>query len=135
MVRGETFDADQDQRHAINVSGTVALPRSTSVGVTFRGGTNFPIPGCVAAHDGRLFASDRRNQVRLPAYARLDLRGERAFRYRGRRFVLFAETLNVLNRANVGLAGGRILPVSQEAVGLTTRLFPRIATAGLRFEF
>ncbi len=134
-ARRETFPADFDQRHAINVSGVVALPWETRVGLTFRGGTNFPIPGYLVARDGHLFAGGERNQERLPAYARLDLRAERTFDHAGRRFTLFAEALNVLNRVNLGLADGAIARDTGEALGFTERLFPRLVTAGLRFEF
>ena len=134
-TRRETFEADFDQRHSINLSGNAALPWKTRVGLTFRGGTNFPIPGYLVARDGHLFAADERNQARLPAYARLDLRSERTFDQGGRRFTLFGDVLNVLNRVNVGLADGAITRDTGEAVGFTERLFPRLVTAGLRFEF
>jgi len=134
-IRGETFSADFDQRHAINAVGTVALPRGIRAGLTFRGGTNFPIPGYFAVRDGRPYAGDRRNQVRLPAYARLDLRAERTFHYAGRRFTVFGEAINVLNRVNVGVADGVITRDTGEALGYTERLYPRLLTAGVRFEF
>jgi TonB-dependent receptor-like protein len=133
-ARHETFPADFDQRHAINASGVVPGPWGTRMGLTFRGGTNFPIPGYLALRDGQLFAGDERNQVRLPAYARLDLRAERTFDHIGRRFTLFAEAINVLNRVNVGLADGAITRDTSEARGFTERLFPRLVTAGVRLE-
>jgi hypothetical protein len=134
-ARGETFPADFDQRHALNASGIVTLPRGIRAGLTLRGGTNFPVPGYLVARAGHLFAGGARNQVRLPAYARLDVRADRTFRYAGRRFTLFGEALNVLNRVNVGLADGAIMRDSGEALGFTERLFPRLVTAGVRFEF
>jgi outer membrane cobalamin receptor len=133
--RLETYAADFDQRHALNLAGTAALPWETRMGVTFRTGTNFPIPGYLVARDDRLFAGERRNAVRLPAYARLDLRAERTFDHGGRRFTLFAETLNVLNRMNLGLADGAITPGTGEAVGFTGQRFGRLVTVGVRFEF
>jgi hypothetical protein len=105
-TRGETFWGDFDQRHAITLSGSYRLSERASVAVTFRGGTNFPVPGYLVARDGGLFVGERRNDTRLPAYARLDLRGSRSFTCAGRHFTLFAEVLNVLNRTNVGLADG-----------------------------
>jgi hypothetical protein len=134
-TRGETFPADFDQRHAINAAGTVALPRGITAGVTFRGGTNFPVPGYLVAHDGRIFAGDERNRVRLPRYARLDVRAERTFHYAGRRFTLFGEAINALNRVNIGIADDVIIRDTGEAPGVTERLFPRLLTAGVRFEF
>jgi hypothetical protein len=134
-TRGETFPADFDQRHAINAAGSAALPRGIRAGLTFRGGTNFPVPGYLVARDGQVFAGEERNHVRLPAYARLDVRAERTFRSAGRRFTLFGEAVNVLNRVNVGLADGVIMRDTGEALGFTERLFPRLLTAGVRFEF
>ena len=134
-ARGETFAADFDQRHALNASGTVALPRGIRAGLTFRGGTNFPVPGYLVARDGQFFAGAARNHVRLPGYARLDARAERTFYYAGRRFTVFGDVLNVLNRVNVGLADGVIMRDTGEALGFTERLFPRLVTAGVRFEF
>jgi hypothetical protein len=133
--RRETFDADFDQRHAINATALVPLPWRARVGVTFRGGSNFPIPGYLVARNDRLFAGSARNLARLPAYARLDVRAERTFDRRGRRFTLFAEALNVLNRRNLGLADGAIRLDTGEAVGFTEHLFPRLLTAGIRVEF
>jgi hypothetical protein len=134
-TRHEVFQSDFDQRHAINVSGIARLPWKARLGTTFRGGTNVPIPGYFMTRNGALFAGNERNQERLPAYARLDVRAERTFDRGGRRFIAFAEALNVLNRVNLGPADGVILRDTGQAVGFTERLFPRLLTAGLRFEF
>ena len=42
----------------------------------------------------------QRNGIRLPEYARLDLRADRAFTYRKSRLTLFMEVVNVTNRDN-----------------------------------
>jgi hypothetical protein len=135
VERGDVFAADFDQRHAVNASGLVTLPWRTRLGLVFRGGTNVPIPGYLESRDGRLFAGSERNRTRLPAYARLDVRADRPFELRRRRVTAFVEVLNVLNRANMGPANGFIAPDTRQAVGFTERLFPRLATAGLRVEF
>ena len=134
-MRGETFPADFDQRHALNMSGSARLPWRTTLGSSFRWGTNFPIPGYIASRDGRLFAGDRRNEVRLPAYARLDVRARRPLDCAGWHFTLFGEVINVLNRPNVGLADGFIRPETGQAVGFVERLYPRLFTAGVRIDF
>lgn len=134
-ARNETFWADFDQRHAINVSGVYRLSDRTSVAVKFRGGTNFPIQGYLAARDGGLFIGDRRNDVRLPYYARLDVRANRTFNFAGRRLTLFVEVLNVLNRTNLGLSSGFIRRGTGEAAGFTEELFPRLPSAGILIEF
>jgi hypothetical protein len=134
-ARGETFWADFDQRHGVNASGFYRLSDRTRVSVKFRGGTNFPIPGYLAARDGGLVAGARRNMLRLPAYARFDVRASRTFDYPGRRITIFAEVLNVLNRRNLGIADGFIRPATGEAAGFTRTLFPRVPSAGILIEF
>ena len=134
-TRQETFPSDFDQRHAINVSGIAALPWKARLGLTFRGGTNVPIPGYLDDPQRRAVRRQRAQSGAAPAYARLDVRAERTLRSRARRFTVFAEALNVLNRVNLGPADGVIARDTGEAVGFTERLFPRLLTAGLRFEF
>ena len=99
------------------------------------GRRGLPDSGYLASRDGALVAGDRRNQVRLPAYARLDLRAERTFEDSGRRLSLFVEALNVLNRANVGLSDGLIRRDTGAAIGFTEPLFPRIVTGGVPVAF
>lgn len=133
-ARRETFPADFDQRHGINISGFTTLPWKTRLGLIVRGGTNVPIPGYLVTQAGALVAGSERNRVRLPAYARLDVRAERTFDVGKRRIAVFVDALNVLNRVNVGPADGAIRPGTGEAVGFTERLYPRLVTAGLRVE-
>jgi outer membrane cobalamin receptor len=134
-VRNETFWADFDQRHALNVSGLYAPSHRVSISATFRGGTNFPIPGYLIERNGTLYVGGSRNGERLPAYARLDLRAQRSFDYIGRRFTLFVEVLNVFDRTNVGIAGSFIRRSTGEAAGLTEPLLPRLPSAGIRIDF
>ena len=134
-ARHESFWGDFDQRHTFSLFAAYRLSRSTGVGVTFRAGSNFPIPGYLTTRDGRLFVAARRNEVRLPAYARLDVRADREVEYLGRRLTLFVEVLNVTNRANAGLASGTVDAVTGEATGFTDTLFRRRASAGILVEF
>lgn len=134
-TRHETFWADFDQRHSFNLSGAYSFANGTSVGATFRAGSNFPIPGYLERREGGLFVGQHRNRVRLPAYARLDVRGHRQLQYFGRRFTFFVEVLNVLNRRNAGLAGGHVDLVTGKASGFTDTLLPRRAAAGVLIEF
>ena len=103
--------------------------------VKFRGGTNFPIPGYFMARDGALFGGDRRNDVRLPVYARLDGRTSHTFAHARRRLTVFVEVLNVLDRRNLGVADGFFRPGTVEATGFTRALFPRVPSAGLIIQF
>ena len=131
VERGETFPADFDQRHAVTLSGQYRLSSRTSVGATFRAGSPLPLAGYFASRDGALFMAEQRNRVRLPAYARIDVRGDRRFRAAGRNITLFAEVLNLLDRRNLGPGAGHVHRSGGEAVGFTTPLIPRLATAGV----
>ena len=133
--RDETFWADFDQRHTLNIFGVYRFSTRTSVGATFRAGSNFPIPAYLRKSNGRLFVASERSQVRLPPYARLDVRADRSFESFGRHLTLFVEVANVLNRANVSVARGSIRPSTGEAIGFTDRLLPRRISVGLLVEF
>jgi hypothetical protein len=133
--RAETFRADFDRRHTLNIFGTYRVSMRTALGATFRTGSGFPIPAYVSVRDGILVVADRRNQVRLPPYARLDVRASREFEALGRRLTIFGEVANVLDRTNLGLARGAIRPSTGEAVGFTDTLLPRRVSAGLVVQF
>jgi outer membrane cobalamin receptor len=133
--RGETFWADFDQRHALLLSGAYRFSDRSSIGALLRASSGFPIPAYLSERDGRLFVADRRNRVRLPPYARLDVRAERRFGDGDRRLTLFAEVVNVANRANRGVGNGTVSRVTGEVVGSTDGLFRRRASAGVLVEF
>jgi hypothetical protein len=134
-VRAETFWGDFDQRHAVTGLGSYRFSHGTTVGATFRAGSNFPIPAYLVERAEGLYLGPHRNQVRLPAYSRLDLRADHALDYFGRRLSFFVEMLNVLNRANAGLAGGSIDTATGQATGFTDTLFRRRVAAGILVEF
>jgi hypothetical protein len=130
----ETFWADFDQRHSITAFGTYRWRDTTSVSATVRVGSGVPIPGYLSFRGDGLFPSDRRNEVRLPSYARLDVRAGRVFQLAGRRFQGYVEVVNVLDRANAGPASGKF-GVNGEGVDFVERLAPRRASAGVTFGF
>ena len=134
-ARGETYWSDFDQRHALNLFGVYRFSPRASVGGTFRAGSNFPLPGYFDRRAPGLTAGSARNQVRLPAYLRLDLRADRQFHYLGRRLTPFVEVLNALDRSNTGRAGGRVNPLTGEAQGFTDVLLRRRVTAGIVIDF
>jgi hypothetical protein len=135
VERNEEFWSDFDQRHAVNLSARYAFSNRAMASVTFRSGSNFPLPGYFTERDGRLYVGEVRNAIRLPLYARLDVRAQKTFTRGTRRFTIFGEVLNVLDRTNIGSAQGFYRPGSGEAVGFTEALFPRLPSAGLRIDF
>jgi hypothetical protein len=147
VASGETFRADFDQRHAISLFGHYRLSNRSTIGAKFRYGSNYPLIGYIGeqpvANAPPLFAAsqllflgltDVRNTLRLPAYARLDIRADRTFTWSGRRMTLFAEVANVLNRENV-----RNVPPGITRAGRvfdpTDTLLPIVPSAGFVIEF
>jgi TonB dependent receptor len=133
-VTGESFWADFDQRHTFAGYGRFRLSSQTSLGAKLRLGTNFPLAGYFEERSGGLFAGSDRNTVRLPEYARLDLRADRAFNYTRRRLTLFAEVINVLDRTNKAQANGVVMATGR-AVDFTDAMFPLLPSAGIRIDF
>lgn len=133
-VTGERFDGDFDQRHTLNVAVTQRLSYRLLVGAKFRVGTNVPIAGYFEGEWDDLRLSAERNLVRLPVYARLDLRVTRTFTFDRRRLTLFVELLNVFARDNYGMADGSIRG-SLAATGYVEKLIPFVPSAGFVIEF
>jgi outer membrane receptor protein involved in Fe transport len=110
------------------------LSAKTSVSGKLRLGSNFPIPGYFESTNGGLWVASTRNLVRLPVYARLDLRANHTFNFDRRRLTLFVEVINVLNRDNYAVDNPRVLSTGR-VVGATQSLFPFLPSAGLLFDF
>jgi hypothetical protein len=131
---GETFDGDFDQRHTLNVFVQQRLSYRLAVSGKLRVGSNFPISGYFGGEWNDLRVDRLRNRVRLPVYARLDIRANRTFTFERSRLTLFVEVMNVLGRRNGGQSDGSIL-ADRRAVGYVERLIPRVPSAGFLFEF
>jgi hypothetical protein len=135
FVSEEVFWGDLDQRHTVNIYGLYRLSPRTSVSGKLRTGSNFPAPGYYTESGGRYYLSDTRNDLRIPSFARLDLRANRTFSWTTRRLTLFAEVINVLNRENLRYHPPSIDPRTFEARRLFESLLPVVPSAGLLFEF
>ena len=85
--------------------------------------------------DGAYFVARTRNDLRIPTYARLDLRVNRTFARRDTRLTIFAEVLNVLDRNNVRPGTPGINRRTFQVTGLYDQLFPRVPSAGILLEF
>jgi len=133
---GEDFDGDFDQRHTLNVFAQYRLSYRMTVSAKFRAGSNFPLVGYFSGTTDpeALKLSTMRNQVRLPVYARLDIRANRTFTFERSRLTLFVEVMNLLNRDNFRQSDGTIR-ANLDAVGFVDRLLPRVPSAGVLFEF
>jgi hypothetical protein len=137
---GETFDADYDQRHTLNMYAVYRMSDRTSFSARFRAGSNFPAPGYyesrpLAGQVNSYFLSTTRNNVRVPIYSRLDMRANRTFSWRATRITLFAEALNLYARDNVRAAAAGINGNTHQVFGLFDSMFPFIPSAGISLEF
>jgi len=133
-LTAESFDSDFDQRHTLNIFLLQRLGYRTSVNAKLRVGSNFPIVGYFAGTPSALTLGTTRNDVRLPVYARLDLRLSRTFTFDRRRATLFFEIMNALGRRNLGQFDGTIRS-NFETSGYVDRMLPRVPSAGLLIEF
>lgn len=145
---GEGFWADVDQRHALSLYGSYRLSHRSTLGAKFRYGSNYPMVGYIGEQPMEspgppLFGGGQplfyglttaRNTLRLPAYARLDIRADRNFTVGGKRVTVFAEVANALNRRNV-----RNVPYGVDrrgfVMGPTDSLLPILPSGGLVIEF
>jgi outer membrane receptor protein involved in Fe transport len=134
-VSDETFWGNLDQRHTFNAYAGYRLTPKTSVSAKLRMGSNFPAPGYYGASDGTFFVTDRKNEVRLPVYTRLDLRANRTFGWSRHRLTLFAEVINVLDRENVRYSPPSIDSRTREVRRLYESMIPIVPSAGLLIEF
>jgi TonB dependent receptor len=131
----EIFWGDLDQRHTMNLYALYRLSPRMSVSGKLRMGSNFPAPGYYTESGGRFFLGPERNDVRLPSFARLDVRANRTFTWSSRRLTLFVEVVNVLNRENVRYHPPSIDGRTLEARRLFESLLPVVPSAGVLIEF
>jgi TonB dependent receptor/Carboxypeptidase regulatory-like domain len=134
-VTREAFWGDLDQRHTFNLYAHYRWSDRSSVSGKLRLGSNFPVPGYYSERDGEYFLAERRNEVRLPLYARMDVRANRTFNWSRKRLTLFAEVINVLNRDNLRFDPPSINTVTRRASGLFETMLPILPSAGVLIEF
>jgi hypothetical protein len=134
-ARDETYWSDLDQRHAVNLYVSYRVSDRTSVSAKVRAGTNLPAPGYYAQEGDDYFVSAVRNTVRLPTYARVDVRANRTFNWSRKRLTLFAEVINLLNRDNVRFNPPGVNTTTRRVSNLFESLIPIVPSAGILIEF
>ena len=135
VVRRESFDGDNDQRHTLNIYGFYRFTDRFSLSAKGRLGTNTPAPGYFAETATGYTLSNRRNEVRLPTYSRVDVRANQAFNVSGRRLTLFAEVINVFNRDNVRFIPPSISSATRRVSNMFEQMVPVLPSVGILFEF
>jgi outer membrane cobalamin receptor len=98
---GLSFVADNEQRHLLNTYASYRFTDTWNLSSVFRFGSGPPIPGFFRQAGDIFFLSDRRNEVRVPDYARLDVRVSKAFLLSGRVFGQLDRVLPILPSAGV----------------------------------
>jgi TonB-dependent receptor-like protein/carboxypeptidase family protein len=132
---GESFDGDYDHRQTFNAYALYRFTSKFSLAGKLRAATNVPAVGYWEERDGAYFVSTTRNELRLPPYARLDLRLNRTFNRPSSRITLFVEFLNVFNRENVRFTPPGVNGRTGQAFGLFESMIPFVPSAGVQVEF
>jgi hypothetical protein len=133
---GLSFASDNDQRHIFNAYASYRFTDTWNLSSVFRYGSGPPIPGFFRQVNGTYFLSDQRNQVRIPDYARLDVRVSKAFLFKRWKLTATGEVLNLLNRNNLRYAGFDGFDFSTGRVfGHLDRVLPILPSAGVVIEF
>jgi len=133
--QAESFPSDFDQRHTVNACVAYRWGGRTSLSARMRYGSNFPIVGYIEQDADGYLLSSQRNSLRLPTYARLDLRADRTFTYRKSRLTLFIEVVNATNRDNYRPNSYFVNTNTRRAFEPIESLFPLLPVAGVLIEF
>jgi outer membrane receptor for ferrienterochelin and colicin len=141
---GLSFDGDYDQRHTISAFASYRVTRTVNLSSKFHYESNFPVVGFFQGHLGQNDASDpevvtlssQRNQLRVPAYSRLDFRLNKVYNYKRSRITLYGEIDNLLDHANWRFFGlGQFNFSTGQAWLIRDKMFPILPFAGLTVEF
>jgi hypothetical protein len=138
---GAHFWGDYDQRHTLNVFASYRASASINVSTNARYGSGFPIPGYVGPptqYEGNWYfpLTALPNQVRMPAYFRLDTRVNKAFYRKRSKFTLYAEVTNLTDHSNPQYWG--FVPDMVQAGYLEAgrgNLLPIMPSVGINVEF
>ncbi|MBA3974152.1 MAG: hypothetical protein C0504_08055 [Candidatus Solibacter sp.] len=136
-ILATSFPSDWDQRHGVNTYLSFRLTPSVNLSTRYTYGSNFPVPGFLrAGANGTYFLDSRRNQVRMSAYHRADVRINKSFQWGKWRGTFFAEVMNLSNHGNfIYDSFGGFNSQTRQAFPRFDKLFPIIPAAGVMFEF
>ncbi|MCU1237458.1 MAG: TonB-dependent receptor [Candidatus Solibacter sp.] len=134
-VTNNRFPSDYDQRHTLNIYGGYRLKPTVNLSVKSSYGSGFPIPGYIRQSGSLYYLSNVRNQTRMPAYVRADVRVNKSWTKDKWKLTLFGEVINLLNRTNYvyDSFNGYNAQTSQAFLSLDT-MFPILPSAGIVME-
>jgi hypothetical protein len=129
--------SDDDQRHTAGAVLSYRLRPGSMLSGRWAYGSGQPVPGFYRQNSsGVYFLSDSRNDLRLPAYQRTDVRWSQSWIHDRWKFTLYAEVVNLTNHKNLRLASVDAIDPRTGRVNLTfQRVFPIVPSAGVAFEF
>jgi len=96
----DRFPSDFDQRHTINVYGGYRLKPTVNLSLHSSYGSGFPIPGYIQKVGTLDYLTNVRNQTRIDAYSRTDLRVNKSWTRDRWKITLYGEVVNLTNRTN-----------------------------------
>jgi outer membrane receptor for ferrienterochelin and colicin len=100
-VSDQSFAADYDQRHTVNLYGGFRVTPTVNISLHSSYGSGFPTPGYLERNShGFYVLADTRNQLRLPAYFRTDLRVNKTWARSKLKYTLYAELINLTDHTN-----------------------------------
>lgn len=134
-VTASHFPSEFDQRHTLNVYGGYRLKPTVNLSLKWSYGSAFPIPGYLQKIGAQYYLSNVRNQLRMPAYMRSDVRVNKSWTHDKWKLTLFGEVINVTNRTNYIFDSfdGYNAKTFQSFLTLDT-MFPILPSAGIVFE-
>jgi hypothetical protein len=126
----------EDQRHSFNAFGTYRLTPTINFSGKVLYGSGYPVPSGNYEQVGNSYNEVGFNTVRLPAYARLDLRCDKSWAFEHWKLTLYGEVLNLTNHDNrIYVYNTGVNPITLQSTIQTERELPVTPTAGLVFEF
>jgi outer membrane cobalamin receptor len=132
---GLSFVADNDMRHLLYVYASYRFTDTWNLSSVFRFNSGPPIPGFFTQVGSNYFLTDRRNETRLPDYARWDVRVSKALLFNRWKLTVTGEVLNLLNRENRRYAGFDGFDFTGRVFGQLDRVLPIIPSVGAVIEF
>jgi outer membrane receptor for ferrienterochelin and colicin len=129
------FPSDYDQRHTVNIYGGYRIKPTVNLSLRSSYGSGFPIPGYLTKVGSLYYLTTVRNQLRMPAYSRTDLRVNKSWTKDKWKLTLYGEVVNLTNRTNYVFDSfnGYNSTTHQAYLTLDT-MFPVLPSVGIVFE-
>jgi hypothetical protein len=140
-VSAQQFPSDYDQRQTINIYGGFRLRPTVNLSARMSYGSGFPIPGYFSLYQYQgynyYFLASSRNQLRLPAYQRTDVRINKSWMHAKSKFTLYGEVINITDHGNYYYLGyNSYIPIQTAPVSISIdKTFPILPSAGMLLEW